>query len=302
MHNIFDLKKNLKELFSFERRLEGKSDSELGRVLLAETNNLSTVFQLIEEIESTHPGYVELVLTLLRNGLSPKATEINRYNVAEALSMVVYPKYKFSEFARIFLEDEPFIHYYKRFMDANNWHSLDRKYALNQLLKLTLHLDADAAECGTYKGASAYLMCQAHLKTGRTVHLFDSFEGLSSPGNKDGNYWFKGALSMPESALHEVLSEFSNYSSYKGWIPERFHEVENRRFGFIHIDVDLYQPTLASLTFFYQRLLPNGVILMDDYGFKSCPGAKQAADEFFSDLPERIVCLPTGQAFIVKQL
>lgn len=298
---MLELKKKLKEIFNFARTLDGKDDPEPSGVSPVEISNRPEILLLIKEIESTFPGRVESMLTLLRNGLSPKAKEIDRYNAAEALSMAIYPTYKFSEFARIFLEDEPFIHYYERFMDANNWHSLDRKYTLNQLLKLTLHLEADAAECGTYKGASAYLMCQAHLKTGRTVFLFDSFEGLSHPSNKDGDYWFEGALSMPESALHEALSEFSNYAAYKGWIPERFHEVENKRFGFIHIDVDLYQPTLASLTFFYQRLLPGGVILMDDYGFKSCPGAKQAADEFFSDLPEKIVGLPTGQAFIVKQ-
>lgn len=298
---MLELKKNLRKIFNFEPRLAGKDRLEVGGVSLDETGNWSDILQLITEIESASPGRVESMLTLLRNGLSPTAKEIDRYNAAEALSMAVYPKYKFSEFARIFLEDELFIQYYERFMDVNNWHSLDRKYTLKQLLNLTLHLEADVAECGAYKGASAYLMCQAHLETGRTVHLFDSFEGLSNPGSKDGDYWFEGALSVPESALHEALSGFSNYSTYKGWIPERFHEVENRGFGFVHIDVDLYQPTLASLTFFYQRLLPGGVILMDDYGFKSCPGAKQAADEFFYDLPERIVNLPTGQAFIVKQ-
>ena len=88
---------------------------------------------------------------------------------------------------------------------------------------------------------------------------------------------------------------------YKGWIPERFPEVQNTTFSLVHIDVDLYEPTLESLKFFYERMTPCGVILCDDYGSLSCPGAKRAFDEFFSDKPEALIELPTAQALIVKK-
>jgi hypothetical protein len=221
--------------------------------------------------------------------------------LAERLAYAAYPKYKFSEFARIFLEDEEFLAFYMRFMDQGNWHSLDRKYTLNQLLKLTLHLTGDLAECGVYKGASAYLMCQAHSSSKKIVHLFDSFEGLSEPNHIDGDYWKSGALMTSEESLHHTLSEFENYQTYKGWIPERFMEVSNLMFSFLHIDVDLYKPTLDSLEFFYEHMQAGGIILMDDYGFNTCPGTKSAADEFFSNRNEQIVKLPTGQAFVLIQ-
>lgn len=269
--------------------------------LMGSTCHASQALQLASEIENIAPNQAAALLSHLRNGLYDATEENFRYQAAEALVMAVYPKYKFSEYARIFLEDQNFLDYYERFMDVGNWHSLDRKYALDQLLKLTLHLEGDAVECGTYKGASAYLICKAHHDSGRCIHLFDSFEGLSVPDQRDGNYWVRGALTMPEEALQKTLTGFDNYLVYKGWIPERFSEVKGLKFSFLHVDVDLYQPTWDSLAFFYDRIVPGGVILMDDYGFSTCPGAKLAADEFFLNKPEQIVMLPTGQAFTVKQ-
>ncbi|MFD2235139.1 TylF/MycF/NovP-related O-methyltransferase [Phaeospirillum tilakii] len=228
-------------------------------------------------------------------------TEEQRYRLAEALAAKVYPKYKFSELGRIFLEDEEFIALYRRAMDPDNWHSLDRKYTLYQIARAVSFLGGDAAECGVYKGGSALLLCLALREVGRTVHLFDSFEGLSAPETCDGSYWSEGALRVGEEKLRETLAPVDNYRIYRGWIPERFPDVTDIRFSFVHIDVDIYRPTLDSLSFFYDRMLSGGVILMDDYGFSSCPGAKLAADDFFSSRPERIVMLPTGQALVIKQ-
>ena len=87
----------------------------------------------------------------------------------------------------------------------------------------------------------------------------------------------------------------------KGWIPEVFHPARDRRYCFVHIDVDLYAPTLASLEFFYPRLNPGGVLICDDYGFSTCPGATRAVDEFLEDKPEAVVHVPTGQGFFVKR-
>lgn len=256
---------------------------------------------LTAELEQLMPGRVEQLLSQLCTGLKMDAPEDQRYRAAEIAAGVIYPKFKFSEYGRLFLEDESFLDYYRRFMDPDNWHSLDRKYTLAQLLKLAARLNGDIAECGTYKGASAFLLCQALKGTSKRAHLFDSFEGLSEPGKWDGSYWVPGALSAPENELRKSLAEFENYRVYRGWIPQRFREVEELNFSLVHIDVDLYQPTRASLEFFYPRMVSRGIILMDDYGFSTCPGAKRAADEFFADKSELILMLTTGQALVVKQ-
>ncbi len=259
------------------------------------------LLSLAAELEHLLPGRAEQLLSQLCAGLKRDLPEDQRYRAAEITAGVIYPKFKFSEYGRLFLEDEHFLNYYRRFMDPDNWHSLDRKYTLDQLLKLALPLAGDMVECGVYKGMSAYLMCQALQGTDRRVHLFDSFEGLSVPGALDGDYWVLGALSVPEDALRQTLAGFDNYRVYRGWIPQRFSEVAQQRFSFIHIDVDLYRPTLDSLKFLYPLTVSGGIILMDDYGFITCPGAKRAADEFFAHKPEPILMLTTGQALVVKR-
>lgn len=285
------------------RLLRNKSSSRHQDIAVTSGGANSNPFlsQLTAEIEKFAPDTAERLLVSLRDGLSPQAKEFDRYMAAEALTTAIYPKYKFSEFARTYLEDEVFLAYYKRYMDPGNWHSLDRKYTLNELLKQVQHIGGDIAECGAYKGVSALLMCQALTGSPSLVHLFDSFEGLAEPLPIDGGYWQKGSLSTGEQALRETLADFENYRVYKGWIPERFEDVADLTFRFVHIDVDLFEPTRDSLEFFYPRLARGGVLLLDDHGFKTCPGATKAADEFFADKPEKLLLLTTGQAFTLKQ-
>ena len=67
---------------------------------------------------------------------------------------------------------------------------------------------------------------------------------------------------------------------------EVFENEGERSYSFVHIDVDLYEPTLASHRYFFNRLSKGGVIVCDDYGFRQFPGASDAVDEFIDSLPE----------------
>lgn len=225
-----------------------------------------------------------------------------RYTLAERVAGAVDPSYRFSEHGRLYLQDEAFQRYYERFMDAGNWHSLDRKYFLDQLLPLATQAEGDLVECGTWNGASAWLMCRHGNSAGRHVHIFDSFEGLSAPTEADGDYWEGGDLECGEDVVHRNLAEFKGaFTTYAGWIPDRFADVAERRFCFVHVDVDLYEPTRDSIRWFWPRLSPGGIILLDDHGFASCPGARKAALEYFNAEGVPVVDVPTGQGFVQKR-
>ena len=230
-----------------------------------------------------------------------KHDEYSAYLLCDRITSKVYPRYKFSEFGRSFLLDEEFLRYYESFMDPGNYHSLDRRYALDQLMKVVCHLEGDTAECGAHHGASSYLICRRIAGLRKQHHVFDSFEGLSAPGKEDGTYWTSGVFATSDEVIRARLKEFDFVVIYKGWLPARLHEVGDRQFCFVHIDVDLFQPTLDSVRFFYPRMIAGGMIICDDYGFESCPGARQAMDSFFSDKPEPVVSLPTGQGLIIKR-
>ncbi|KAJ8134476.1 hypothetical protein OY671_012311, partial [Metschnikowia pulcherrima] len=90
------------------------------------------------------------------------------------------------------------------------------------------------------------------------------------------------------------------YELHKGWIPERFDDVKEKHFAFVHIDVDSYQPTSDSMNFFYQRMNPGGIIVCDDYGFTTCPGATRAVNETLRDKPEKMIASPDGGGFLIK--
>lgn len=204
---------------------------------------------------------------------------------------------------KVWRNDDGFIRKFRQ-LSPHNYFSEERKYVLREFSRLTKKLPGNMAECGSYMGVSAWFM--AHEAPDVDLFLFDAFEGLQAPGERDmladgSAYWKEGDVSSPEKVLTKNLSEFDHVNVLKGWIPSRFSEVSERKFRLVHIDVDLYQPTLDSLIFFYPRMVPGGVIVMDDYGFMNCPGAKLAADEFMSDKPEYVLHFPTGQGVIIRQ-
>jgi hypothetical protein len=183
------------------------------------------------------------------------------------------------------------------------------KFTLYSMIRSVNNLPGDTAECGVFTGESSYLICHANRSRKHyTHHCFDSFEGLSEPDRKDepedpqAISWRKGDLPETLTLVREHLKEFDFVRYYKGWIPDRFDEVADRKFSFVHVDVDLFQPTRDSLEFFYERMVPGGILLCDDYGFTTCPGATKAFDDFIVDKAEqKVIHLPTGQGFIVKR-
>jgi len=178
---------------------------------------------------------------------------------------------------------------------------IDRRYFLWQLGKLSRSLQGATADCGIAYGTSTYFFLSGLGPSDKTHYLFDSFEGLSMPSKLDGIAWAKGDICVAEDVVKNNLRAFDKCLFYKGWIPSRFAELPEQNFAFVHIDVDLYQPTIDCLQYFYPRMSTGGIILGDDYGFMSCPGARKAFDEFFADKSEMLFEIPNGQAMIIKR-
>lgn len=184
----------------------------------------------------------------------------------------------------------------------------ERKFNLYNLARNLRGVPGDIAECGVYQAASSYLMLVASKGTGKHFYGFDSFEGLSEPqaSDKVGTgrtfQWKKNDLAVPEDLARKNLTYFDGqYTLLKGWIPERFGEVTNKTFSLVHIDVDLYDPTKEAVTFFWPRMSAGGMIVCDDYGFDSCPGARKAMDEFGESIGQAVIHLTTGQGILIKR-
>ncbi len=225
-----------------------------------------------------------------------------RLRAVRTFSQWLLPDYRLTRPHIDWWENEEFNWYQKKFHQRKRFNT-HRRWSLHQLLRLTENVEGDTAECGVFKGSSSWLICRSNKENGyfdRMHHCFDSFEGLSTPTDEDGTHWTPGVLSATEDIAKRNLSEFSDIVFYKGWIPDRFEDCDANRFSFVHVDVDLYEPTKDSIEYFYGLISPGGVLLCDDYGFTTCPGATKAVDEFLADKSEKMIALDCGGGFFVK--
>jgi O-methyltransferase len=163
------------------------------------------------------------------------------------------------------------------------------------------------AEVGVYKGGGTYFMASASARLFErqpTIYAFDTFEGhaevdispqLDGP-HKPGKF---SDTSFEEVAAY--LAPFPNVVVHKGRFQDRMDVISGETFCFVHLDVDIYSVTRDCLAFFEDRLVDKGIILVDDYGIKTCQGAKEAVDLFLDDRKHFIKFhLETGQCLLIK--
>ncbi len=137
-------------------------------------------------------------------------------------------------------------------------------------------LVGDVAEVGVGKGYSAAKLCEWFPD--KTVHLYDTFSGM--PGSKfseaiDGGCNKPGKYAYSEDCIRQTLRAFGNFETHPG-----VFSAANGTFCLVHCDVDYYQSTHDVYEAFWPLLVDGGIIVCDDYGYGSCPGAKRAVDEF----------------------
>ncbi|MHC4176832.1 MAG: TylF/MycF/NovP-related O-methyltransferase [Planctomycetota bacterium] len=152
------------------------------------------------------------------------------------------------------------------------------------------------AEVGVFEGASAKLLCE--VKGGRTLHLFDTFDGLPESTDPDRQVHREKQYPSSLESVREYLKDYDNVEFHRGRFPDSAADLNNTSFSFAHFDVDLYESTLACLEHFYPRMIPGGVMLSHDYSILT--GVAKACDEFLEDKPEALIELPTTQCMVIK--
>lgn len=192
--------------------------------------------------------------------------------------------------------------------------SAEKLYNTLQFFKAASNLKGNVAECGVFRGLSSYVFCR-YLQlsqpgyTGQGIVLFDSFEGLSTPTIEDDvtadafidrEHRQKGAFHGGLQTVRNTLRDFPAVTYHPGWIPKVFEAVPEAAYSFVHIDVDLYDPTKGAIEYFFPRLVLGGIIVCDDYGFLHWPGAKRAIDEYCLPRGIPVIPLTTGQCVVIK--
>ena len=187
----------------------------------------------------------------------------------------------------------------------------DRFRRLLQEFERALPLEGLVAECGCASGLSSFLLCSRLKQHDRTFdgggyEIYDSFQGLSEPQAQDAlepgadelvaQTLVAGRFAFSVERVQQTLAAFPKVTYGPGWIPQAFPK-DDRRYRFAHVDVDLYQPTLASFGYFWPRLVPGGVMVCDDYNWG---GAKRAVEEFSAAVGTLFTVTPNSQAVFTK--
>jgi predicted O-methyltransferase YrrM len=184
----------------------------------------------------------------------------------------------------------------------------ERLFTIWQALANTKHIaDGSMAEIGVWRGGTSYLMARGRRQfVGSDVPLIsiDTFEGHPGeticterdPLQRAGKF-----ASTSREQVENLLSEFPMCEIIQGEVTKVLPTLPERRYLLVHIDTDIYASTVACLRYFHPRLVPGGIIVLDDFGAKTCPGVAKAFDEWFPGIKDcQFWQMRTEQCLITK--
>ena len=138
----------------------------------------------------------------------------------------------------------------------------------------------------------------------KTYYLLDTFTGLtdeySTPEEmvKNENFGYQKLVGLYEKVKHS-FRDF-NVEIIQGTVPETLPQVKTNQICYLSVDMNCVLPEIAALDFFWDKLVPGGVIILDDYGYGNNRDQKLAHDEWAAKKNIKILSLPTAQGLIIK--
>ncbi len=165
-------------------------------------------------------------------------------------------------------------------------------------------IEGTLVELGVYQGETARMIHA--MDPARKLYLFDTFEGFSKTDitaekREDekldaGNFADTGL-----EAVTQFVDGNENVRYYPGYFPDSIKDLPEEKYALVHLDADLYQPTLEGLKYFYPRLSVGGILLIHDYNH-NWEGVRKAVDEFIPTIRESLSIVPDwqGSVMIVK--
>jgi len=174
-----------------------------------------------------------------------------------------------------------------------------RRYVLACAAFHCAQLDGDFVECGAYTGVAAktvmdYLGGRAFPRPFWLYDLFEHDAGMPHPA-------------MPEHSpdLYErVRTKFADYPQAhvcRGRIPDVLAQAP-ARIAWLHIDLNHAGAEIAALDVLFDRVVPAGMVILDDYEWAGVyRGQKLAEDPWFQQRKYRVMPLPTGQGLVIKR-
>ena len=145
-------------------------------------------------------------------------------------------------------------------------------------------------ECGVFLGGAVMMMAQtlAHLGVVEKIYLYDTFAGFTKPptehdvnfkGGEIGTHRSRSFRAQTESNVHLIDYPTDQYVVVEGDISETLLHTAPERIALLRLDTDTYETTRDERIHLYPRIVPGGILIIDDYGYSE--GARKAVDEYF---------------------
>ena len=175
-----------------------------------------------------------------------------------------------------------------------------RRYILACSAYHAVQLDGDFVECGCSSAVGVktvvdYLGAQQFPKTFWAYDLFEHAEGMEHPPSH----------AHGPDLYNRVRRKFHDYPQVKvirGLIPDSFEHGCPEKVAYLHIDMNEVTGELAALDVLFDRMVPGGVLILDDYEWAGIyRKQKEAEDAWFEARSYRVMPLPTGQGLVYKR-
>jgi O-methyltransferase len=181
-----------------------------------------------------------------------------------------------------FLLDSRFRHAY-----AHGWqnggkrshHIDDNRWIMHVALWAATYaarLPGDFVECGVDTGVLSAAICDwlDFNQLDKDFWLFDTYRGIPAEQMTEAECNGIGGWHNRESyeeCFAQTSAKFAPWPRCKlvrGTVPETLTEFPpDRGVAYLSIDMNIVLPELAAIEFFWDRLTPGGIVLLDDYGW-----------------------------------
>jgi hypothetical protein len=197
-------------------------------------------------------------------------------------------------------EDKPFVQAWQSNLQNDADQAIAwRRYILACAAFHCAQLEGDFAECGVYTGSGIKTVMDYMGGTAfnKTFWGYDTFDYNPVAGHK-----FAG---QEEGLFDKVQERFASYPQVKlikGLIPDSFALGCPEKLAYLHIDLNNVEGEIAALEVLFDKVVPGGMVILDDYEWAGIYRPQKAAeDPWFYARGYRVFPLPTGQGFVIKR-
>ncbi|MFK7767053.1 MAG: TylF/MycF/NovP-related O-methyltransferase [Mariniblastus sp.] len=164
------------------------------------------------------------------------------------------------------------------------------------------NIAGDFVECGVWRGGSmaAAAKTLAHIDVqDRQLWMYDTYEGMSEPTEQDVDYlghtaenlmseqdredamsvWCCSALEQVKQTMAATGYDTGRIQFVKGKVEDTLPNTTPEKIALLRLDTDWYESTRCELEHLFPKLVPGGVLIVDDYGHWE--GCRRAVDEYF---------------------